>query len=108
MAVRGEYPALTKAFTAFASGFDTFQIPYFKAIHIQYNFFLNIISKMHRMHNRKFGILSEMSMKLGLFFRPEEDLRSGNRQNRGQKHPRQPPKAVSRIDRKQCDQRIQS
>jgi hypothetical protein len=27
---KGEYPQLSKLFTALASGFDTFQIPYFK------------------------------------------------------------------------------
>ena len=38
-------PALTNAFTPLGWGDCTFQTPYFKAIHIHYNFFLNIISK---------------------------------------------------------------
>jgi hypothetical protein len=59
MAVRGENPPVTRAFTAFISGFDTFQTPYFKAIHIQYNFFLNIIPKNRPKHNRRMDFYRE-------------------------------------------------
>jgi hypothetical protein len=65
MAVRGEKPPATRAFTAFISGFDTFQTPYFKAIHFQYNFFLNIIPKKWLKHNRRMDFCGDFRFQFG-------------------------------------------
>ena len=60
------------------------------------------------MHNRNFGILSEMYRILLSFFWPDDDLNDKCRQNRRKDHAKQAPKPISGVKCQECYERIES